>query len=77
MTTKPKAENSAGPAKRGLQITARRDSFWRAGIQFFGDKAKTIPLTDLTAEQIEEIRMEGNPGGQLLVIEVEIPPTKG
>lgn len=65
----------AGPATKGLQVTARRDSFWRGG-QHFSHEPKTVSLAELTAEQAGLIREEGLPGGQLVVTEVDIEAVK-
>lgn len=73
MATK-KQTQSAGPAERGLEVTARRDSFWRAGLQFTRE-ARVVPLAELTPEQADAIRAEGD-GGQLVVSEVDIPAAK-
>ena len=69
------ATKKAGPANKGLKVTARRASFWRGGLQFGAD-ARTVPLADLTPEQAEQIRAEGATGGQLVVEEVEIEAQK-
>lgn len=76
MATKPTTAGKAGPATKGLQVTARRDSFWRAGLQF-GPEAKTVSLAEITPDQAEAIRAEGAAGGQLVVVEVDIEPAKG
>lgn len=64
-----RAEASAGKA---LKVTARRESFWRGGLQFTGDP-RIVPLDTITAEQEERIRAEGQPGGMLVVEEVDLP----
>lgn len=63
--------NKAGPAGKGLQVTARRASFFRGGHQFTGEP-RTLALAELTPEQADAIREEGRPGGQLVVTEVDI-----
>jgi hypothetical protein len=73
MATKAKTK-PAGPADRGLEVTARRESFWRAGLQFTRE-ARVVPLAELTPEQADAIRTEGD-GGQLVVSEVDIAPAK-
>ena len=65
----------AGPAGKALQVTARRESFWRGGHQF-GAEARVLPLSELTPEQAEAIREEGRPGGQLVVTEIDLVAEK-
>lgn len=67
-TKKPK---QAGPATRGLQVTAKRASFYRGG-QAFGHEPRVVSLADLSEEQADQIRAEGVPGGMLIVSDVEI-----
>lgn len=74
MAKNPKPQ-AAGPADQGLKVTARRDSFWRAGQQFTRE-ARVVPLSDLTSEQAEAIQAEGEPGGQLVVELVPIEAAK-
>lgn len=62
-----KAAEAAGPANKGLKIVARRDHFRRAG-RAFGAEPETIPLTELTAEEVETLKTEP----MLLVVEVDI-----
>lgn len=50
---------AAGPATKGLKVTARPASFRRAGHTFSGE-AKTIPLADLTEQQVEQIKSDPN-----------------
>ncbi len=67
------AAKKAGPATKGLRVVARRhEGFRRAGIQF-GPEATDIPLSELSPEQHEAIVAEGKPGGQLVVLEIDIP----
>lgn len=66
-TTKPKPK-AAGPATKGLRIVARPPTFRRAGYTFTAE-AQTIPLSDLSAEQVELLQGEVN----LVVSEVDIP----
>ncbi|HRD86154.1 MAG TPA: hypothetical protein PLF63_13400 [Rubrivivax sp.] len=63
-------KNAAGPAGKGLEVSSRRALFWRAGLQF-GPEPRVLPLAELSAEQAEAIRAEGD-GGQLLVREVDL-----
>ena len=66
-TTKSKA---AGPANKGLQVTAKREIFFRGGQQF-GHETRVVALADLTTEQAEQIRAEP----MLVVSEVDIAAT--
>lgn len=63
-TTKAKP---AGDASKGLKVTARADHFRRAGFAFTGE-ARVIPLSDLTEEQVEQLKNEP----LLVVQEVDI-----
>lgn len=63
--TKTKA---AGPATKGLRIVARPPTFRRAGFTFTAE-AQTIPLSDLSDEQVALLQSEAN----LVVSEVDIP----
>ena len=75
-TSKSKAQrNAAGEPTRGLAVVSRRESFWRAGLQFTREE-RVVPLADLTPEQAEAIVAEGD-GGQLVVREVDIEPGAG
>lgn len=67
MATKPK---TAGPANKGLRVATKRDGFRRAGIEFTG--STTLPLSDLTPEQVEAIKAEP----MLVVDEVDIEAAK-
>lgn len=72
MATKPRTrEKAAGAENEGFQVVAKRGSFWRAGMQF-GSEPKTVPLSDLTEAQAEQLWLEGQPGGQLVVTKVDI-----
>ena len=62
---------SAGPATRGLRVTTKRDGFRRAGIGWTG--TTTVPLSDLTADQVEAIKGETV---MLIVDEVDIQAEK-
>ena len=63
------------PADKGLRVISRRPSFWRAGRQF-GAVPSDVPLSELTEEQEEQIRAEGQPGGQLVVQDIDITPAE-
>lgn len=65
-TSKPK---TAGPATQGLKIVSRPASFYRAGRQFTSEPT-TIPLSQLTPDQVEALKGEPN----LVVTEVDIEP---
>jgi hypothetical protein len=69
---KNSAAKAAGPAGKGLEVSSRRPSFWRGGQQFTTEP-RVLALAELSAEQAEQIRAEGEPGGQLVVTEVDIP----
>jgi hypothetical protein len=66
---------AAGPAGTGLKVTSRPESFWRGGLQFTREP-RVLPLAELTPEQADAIRAEGD-GGQLVVEEVAIEAPKG
>ena len=66
-----KTPNAAGPATRGLRVTAKRDGFRRAGIEWHG--TSTVALSELTADQVEAIKAETQ---MLIVDEVDIEPLK-
>ena len=70
------AKKTAGPAGKGLEVTSRNASFWRGGHQFTR-APRMLALAELTPEQAEAIRAEGEPGGQLVVDEVDIQTLKG
>lgn len=61
-------KSTAGAATRGLKVTAKRESFWRGGIQF-GFEPKTVAFSDITPEQKEAIEDEP----MLIVQEVDLP----
>lgn len=71
MATSKKAAQAAGPAGKGLEVTSRRASFWRGGQQFTSTP-RVVKLSELTPEQAEQIRAEGEDGGQLVVTEVDL-----
>lgn len=62
---------NAGPATKGLEVIAKRPQFYRGG-QAFNQEPRVVALADLTEEQAEQIRAEGQPGGMLIVREVDI-----
>lgn len=72
MATNKQAAKPAGPAGKGLEVVSRRESFWRCGMQFT-QTPRTLALADLSEEQAERLRAEGEPGGQLVVTEVDLP----
>jgi len=62
---------AAGPSTRGLKVIARAPSFRRAG-HVFGAEAKTIPMSDLTDDQVDLLKAEP----MLVVQEVDVDPEK-
>ena len=68
-------EKAAGPEDQGFQVVAKRGSFWRAG-RHFGSEPTIVPLSELTEVQAEQLWEEGQPGGQLVVTKVDIPPER-
>lgn len=69
-TTKPKDDGTnattASPAPRQmLQVIAKRDGFRRAGREWSG--TTTVPLDELTKEQVEQLQAEPQLVTQLLV----------
>lgn len=64
-----KKSKAAGPATKGLKVIARRDNFRRAG-HVFGSEAVVIALSELTDEQVEQLKNEP----LLVVQEVDIKP---
>jgi hypothetical protein len=67
--SKTVALKTAGPAGKGLEVTAKRDGFRRAGREWTG--TTVVSLSDLSPEQREQL--EGEP--MLVVREVDIPNT--
>jgi hypothetical protein len=51
-----KNPKAAGPATRGLRVITKRDGFRRAGREWAG--TTTVPLSDLSDEQVEAIKAE-------------------
>jgi hypothetical protein len=72
MATASKTPKTAGPATKGLKVTARRDGFRRAGREWNG--TEMVPLDKLTPEQAELLKAETT---MLIVEEVDIEPAKG
>ena len=71
-TTKPKDDGAnattASPAPRQmLQVIAKRDGFRRAGREWNG--TTTVPLDELTKEQVEQLQAEP----QLVTLLLEVP----
>lgn len=58
---------AAGTANKGLKVTARPASFRRGGFTFTGE-ARVIPLSELTAAQVEQITSDPNLVSQLVDI---------
>lgn len=57
----------AGDSRQALQVISKRDGFRRAGREWHG--STTVPLDDLTDEQIEQLESEP----MLVVLQVEMP----
>lgn len=74
MATKKTEKPAAGPAAAGIRVTALGASFWRAGLQFTREP-RELSLAELTPEQLELIRDEGD-GGQLVVEDITLDPGK-
>lgn len=68
MATKPN-KKPAGSADKGLRIVARPQAGFRRIGRHFGPDGETIPLSELTAEEVETVKAEA----QLVVVEVDIP----
>jgi len=68
-TNKAAPQRVAGAPIKALKVISRRDSFRRAGFEFTGE-AKTLPLDELTDDQVEALKTEP----LLVVNEVEIEP---
>lgn len=71
-TTKPKDDGAnattASPAPRQmLQVITKRDGFRRAGREWSG--TTTVPLDELTKEQVEQLQAEP----QLVTLLLEVP----
>lgn len=62
-TQKPKEGGT--PARQMLQVIAKRDGFRRAGREWSG--TTTVPLDELTKEQVEQLQAEPQLVTQLLV----------
>lgn len=71
MTTKKDGAGAAG-GTQALRVVARRDSFRRAGYAFSAEP-RTIPLAELTKEQINMLRNDP----LLVVMDVELPEEPG
>jgi len=64
----PKSDAAqAGTSRQALQVISKRDGFRRAGREWHG--STTVPLDDLTGEQIEQLEAEP----MLVVLQVEMP----
>lgn len=70
---KANTTKAAGPATKGLKVIARRESFRRAGLTFSGE-ARTIPLAELTDEQVELLK--GEPLLVVQEVDIELPKEK-
>ena len=67
----PKAAVKADPTApiKAIKVISSQPGFRRAG-RAFGPEAVTIPLSDLTEEELEAIQTEP----KLVSVEVELPP---
>lgn len=63
-----KQPKAAGPATQGLRIVSRRDGGFRRAGRHFNAEGTTVPLSELTADDVEQLRSEP----QLVVVDVEI-----
>ena len=61
-------KTAAGPATKGLKIVSRREGGFRRGGRHFSAEGETVPLSELSPEEVEQIK--GEP--QLVVVEVDI-----
>lgn len=68
MATKPTKKTPAGPADKGLLIVARPQAGFRRIGRHFGPDGETIPLSDLTEDEVATLKAEA----QLVVVEVDI-----
>lgn len=66
MATKKQAP--AGPANKGLKIVSRAEGGFRRAGRFFPFEGITIPLSDLTEDEVALLRSEM----QLVVVDVDI-----
>ena len=73
---KNKAVAKAGTADKGLKVTSRPATFRRAG-HTFSSEARTIPLSELTDEQVELIESDPNLVSQRVDIEVAAATADG
>lgn len=70
-TTKTKGSKAAGAATEAIEVIARRESFYRAGIEF-GHAPTVVLLSEITAEQLDEIKNEP----MLITRDIEIDPAQ-
>jgi hypothetical protein len=71
MATKSEDKSQpAGPANKGLKVVPKRAGFRRGGIAW-PEEGKTVPLSDLTVEQAEQITGESMLVCQ--VVDIEVP----
>lgn len=61
----------AGPATKGLRIVSRGAQFRRANREW-NSEGTTVPLSELTQEEVDTLRGET----QLVVVDVDITPEK-
>lgn len=64
-----KQPGKAGPATKGLKVASAVEGFRRAG-RAWGREPQVVPLSELTADQVEALKAEPN----LVVVDVDIEP---
>lgn len=67
MATAKTQDKPAGSATQGLRVITRRDGFRRAGREWSG--TTTVPLSELTAKQVEAIKAE--PAFEVDLVDIE------
>lgn len=69
MTNAKNKAKAAGPATKGVRVQARGEKGIRRAGRHWGPEAVDVPLSELTPEQLELLREEG----QLLVTDIDMP----
>lgn len=64
-----KKTKAAGPADKGLRIVSRADQGIRRAGRWFGPEGQTVPLSELSEEEVEALKGERG----LVVVEIDIP----
>lgn len=70
---KDSKQQPAGPANKGLKVVPKRAGFRRGGI-VWPEEGRTVPLSELTVEQAEQITGESMLVCQ--VVDIEAPEEK-